>query len=149
MGGSMGGGSQTTTQTSGLPGWEQQYANQYLAAMLNYVLGPGAPPNQFNAPGSFPSPQQAAAGQSGQAGQSAAAQMMQNIDPSGTAYSMLAPMISGSPFLQQMAANNPGAIVGASSPMAASQLGNMNLYGSSNPYLSWIPGLSLGLGKTG
>jgi hypothetical protein len=144
--GSSGGGGGTQTSTTGLPTWEQPFANQYLASMLNYVFAPNAPPNQMNAPGSFPSPSQVATSPTGQ---SAAGKMMQQIDPTGTAYSLLAPAISGSPFLQQMAANNPGAIVGAGSPMAASQLSNPNLYGGSNPYLSWIPGMSMGVGAGG
>jgi hypothetical protein len=123
---SGGGGTQTSTQqtSQNLPAWEVPYGKDYLGSLMSYV---------------FPTAQ-------APANTSAAAAMLNQIDPSGTAYSMFAPMISGSPYLQQMAAQNPAAVVGAISPMAAAQMSNQNLYGGGstggNAYgLNWIPGL--------
>lgn len=147
---SGGGGTQTSTTTSAqnLPGWEQEPAKAYLSSLMGYVFpGSTVPSSWFNNKG-FTFPTGGTTGSGGTADTSAAAQMLNQIDPTGTAYSLFAPMISGSPYLQNMAAQNPAAVVGATSPMAASQLGNQNLYGSSNSALSWIPGYTSGLGTT-
>jgi hypothetical protein len=149
MSGGGGGGSSktTTTSTQQLPAWEQEPAKAYLSSLMGYVFpGTQVPANWFSTGGfGFPSggvtgaPSAATmAAQGGptatqgggpvmNAQNSAALQMLQQIDPTGTAYAMFAPMISGSPFLQQMALTNPAAIVGAVSPAAASQLAG--LYG--------------------
>lgn len=140
-GGGSGTQQTTTTQSKSLPQWEQEPAKEYLASLMNYVFpGSQVPQSWFSTKGySFPTGGVSdVAGAStgatggpggGNAGLYAAGQQMQQLDPTGTAYGMLAPMISGSPFLQNLAAQNPSAITGAMSPMAASQLGG--LYGGS------------------
>lgn len=125
-GGGSGNQTSTTTQTANLPTWEQAAARDYLGSLMNYVFPTSSQP----------------------ANDTAAASMLNQIDPTGTAYSMFSPMISGSPYLQQMAQNNPAAVVGAISPAASSQLGNTNLYGSGQSALSWIPGYTGGLGTS-
>jgi len=158
-----GGGAQKTTQTqtSGLPQWEQEPAKAYLSSLMGYVFpGSKVPANWFSTGGfGFPTggTQGAEAGGGaagggggggggGAPGQSAAGQMLQQIDPSGNAYSMFAPMIAGSPFLQNMAASNPAAIVGAISPMAAAQAGgNTNLYGGGGSLANLIGGGAAGM----
>jgi hypothetical protein len=147
-GGGGSGSQQTTTQSNQkLPQWEREPAKAYLSSLMGYVFpGSTVPSSWFNTPGeSFPTGGAntgvtTTGGGAGGGGGQAAASMLQQIDPSGSAYSLFSPMISGSPFLQNMAAQNPAAFAGATSPAAASQLAG--LYGGSNPLGGFTSGLT-------
>ena len=98
--------------------------------------GPTNVPNQGNQSAGFPtgaSPQGAAAAQQsglgqflgqnlgGGGGQWSQAGGQNLLDPTAAA-NLFLPMIAGSPYLQNVAAQNPGALIGAVSPAAANQL---------------------------
>ena len=152
---SSGSGNQrTVAQTSqNLSGWAEPVAKDVISTLLNYIQpGTTVPNNWFGTSGfSFP------VGGGGSSLNASQQQAQQNIansplqsvlnDPIQN--QMLSPMISGSGFLQNLAANNPAAIYGAISPAASQQLGS--LYGpSSTAGLNWIPNFNpSGPGYTG
>jgi len=132
--------SQTTMQ-AGLAPWAQPVAKDVVGWLLNYMQ-PGAtvPSDWFSAKGfSFPtggggfsSPSQQ------QAQQNIQNSPLQSVLNDPVMNALFSPSIAGSPYLQNIAANNPAAIYGAISPAAAQQLGGQ--YGpQSMAGLSWIP----------
>ena len=144
-----GSGSQkTTTQSSSnVQPWLQEPWKMYLGSLMSMIypgmtipgswymnkgetFPTGYPTNVPGGGGSGGNPSmggpagQAGGGQQpgGNAAQSVAQFAQQyGLDPS-FAQSYLAPMIGGSPYLQNLARQNPGAVVGGASPAAANQL---------------------------
>jgi len=145
MGGGPGTQTSTLQQSRNLPGFEQEIGRALVGAASNYVFpGMKVPGNTWfpgNTGFSFPGGGPTAAGGVGAmpggtgapAGQSGLAQFLGQgpgqLDPN-VAANFVGPAIGGSPFLQNIAAQNPGAITGAFSPLASGQLFNYPfLYG--------------------
>jgi hypothetical protein len=156
--GGGGGGSQksTTTQSSHLPAFEQPLAKAYISALAGLVFpGMQMPENwmpkgwDFNPSGGSGGTPGASQGQPMQGGggtgpvsnvgsgapspggqPSPQSQIgTPGLDPT-LAYNLMNPIIGSSPYLQNMYAQNPGAITSAMSPAAFNQLGNPLIYGS-------------------
>lgn len=131
----------SSTATGNFAPFAQEPAKAALSTLLNYVYpGSTVPSNWFSNKGfSFPT------GGGGttspgvvQAQQNIANSPLQQVLNDPIMNSLFAPMVSGSSYLQNLAANNPTAIWGATSPGASQQLGS--LYGpQSMAGLGWIP----------
>ena len=151
MGGGSGTQTSTAQQTQGLQPWAQPIAKGIIATLMNYIYpGSTVPNNWFSTSGySWPvggggsglnaqTPSTAAISQQGGAtatqgggpvvtygapgGSLPSSNPLSAVINDPTQNAMLTPMLMGSGFLQNMAANNPAAIYGAISPVAASQL---------------------------
>ena len=122
-----GGGQQTQTQRETSAPWlgAQPFAKAYLDAMAGLIFpGMTQPSNYLPKGWNFGQGQAGGAGGAGGGGQQIATP---GLDPT-LAYNFLNPMIGGSNYLQNMFAQNPGAITSAASPAAFNQL--QQLYGS-------------------
>ena len=128
----MGGGSGTQTstaqQTQGLQPWAEPIAKGVIATLMNYIYPGSTVPNNWFGPSGFSFPVGGGGTNVNNAATAAAQQNIANSplqstlnDP--TQNQLLSPIVAGSGFLQNMAANNPSAIWGATSPAASSQLG--------------------------
>jgi hypothetical protein len=134
--GTGGGGQQssTTQQSSHLPAWEVPAAKDYLSSLFGLVFPDSTMPSQnlpkgWNVGGSGVTDSTAGTTAGGGGGPTP------NLPPQGgtfaggqpvlnqsVASNFLDPMISGSPYLQNLYGANPAGVQGAMSPAAANQL---------------------------
>lgn len=124
----------------------QEPAKAAVATLMNYIYpGSTMPSNWFsNAGFSFPTGGAGTTTPSQQqAQQNIANSPLQQVLNDPIMNSLFSPMVAGSSYLQNLAANNPSAVWGATSPAASQQLGS--LYGpQSMAGLSWIPNFNPG-----
>ena len=133
MGGSPGGGSTTSKTTTSLPGWEAPFARAYLSSLAGLVFPQMTlPANYLGTFKNYDFGQQPASagpfggtgGGTGGGGGSAGPGGMPSVD-AGILSAFADPMISTSPFLQNQLAQNPAGAMGAVSPAAMNQLGQI------------------------